>query len=175
MSSAIAKLRAIDPETGQVNTVIEGARGSRSKYAFDPESGLFVHDHALPSGLVYPLDFGFIPSTRGDDGDPIDVMVLVDEPAFPGAVIPARLIGAIEAAQSDGSKPPIRNDRLIAVATKSRLYGGINSLDDLPPDLLGELERFWIASNADRGRTFELLGRVGAEQAAASLYPNTAR
>src|SRR3569833_4517481 len=101
-----------------LNAVIETARGCRNKFKYDPELRLFRLAHVLPAGAVFPFDFGFVPSTRGGDGDPLDVLVLMDEPAFPGCLIAARLLGAIEAEQGDEKKME-RNDRLIAVAAES--------------------------------------------------------
>lgn len=164
--TGIGRLRAVDRTGRHVNAVIEAVRGTRSKYKFDEATGLFVHDKALPAGLAYPLDFGFIPGTRAADGDPLDVLVLADEPAHVGAVVPARLIGAIEAEQSDGAAgAPIRNDRLLAVAAKSSDFNGIRTIRDVPRGLLDGIEAFFVASNALRGRTFEPVRRVGTSRA----------
>lgn len=89
----VAKLPATDRETGDIFAVIEAVRGTRNKFKFDERRGLFIHDGVLPAGATYPFDFGFVPSTKGEDGDPIDVLVLMEEPAFVGAVIPSRLVG----------------------------------------------------------------------------------
>lgn len=87
----------IDTENGTLNVVIETPRGHRNKYSFDHELGLFRLGGVLTAGAVFPFDFGFLPGTLAADGDPLDVLVLMDEPAFPGCLIPARLLGAIEA------------------------------------------------------------------------------
>ena len=79
----------------------------------------FVHDKSLPAELAYPFDFGFVPGTEAEDGDPLDIVVLMDEPAFVGAVVPCRIVAAIEAEQVDEKTPePVRNDRILAVACK---------------------------------------------------------
>src|SRR5689334_12872558 len=76
--------------------VVETPKGSRNKYEFDPERGIFKLKKVLPAGMSFPYDFGFVPRTLAEDGDPIDVLVLMDQPAFPGCVLTCRLIGVIE-------------------------------------------------------------------------------
>src|SRR5438309_8501280 len=126
----IHRLPALDPDTGHVHAVIEAVRGTRNKFKFDEERALFIHDGVLPAGATYPFDFGFIPSTKGEDGDPIDILVLMEEPAFVGAVIPCRLVGAIEAEQTEKAGETVRNDRLLGIAAKSHLYGDVEAIDD---------------------------------------------
>jgi inorganic pyrophosphatase len=86
------RLSAVDQD-GDVQVVIETPKGSRNKYAFDPELRTFKLKKVLPEGMVFPHNFGFIPSTKAEDGDPLDVLILMDQPAFPGCVIDARLVG----------------------------------------------------------------------------------
>jgi len=102
--------------------VIETPKGSQNKLAFEPRYRTFVLTGVLPAGAVFPFDFGFVPSTRGDDGDPLDVLVLMDAPVFPGCVVPSRLIGVIEAQQLEDGKTE-KNDRLLAVAATPRHIG----------------------------------------------------
>src|ERR687894_835887 len=90
------RLPAFDPDSGTLNAVIETPKGHRNKYKFDEERGLFLLDGVLPAGAVFPFDFGFVPSTTGGDGDPLDVLVLMDEPAFTGCLVRVRLLGVIE-------------------------------------------------------------------------------
>ena len=82
-----------------IQVVIETPKGSRNKYAFDPEQKIFELKKVLPAGMAFPYDFGFIPSTKAEDGDPADVLVLMDEPAFPGCLLKCRLVGIIEGEQ----------------------------------------------------------------------------
>src|SRR5437588_6840231 len=98
-----SQLSAIDDD-GQIQVIIETPKGSRNKYAFDPEQRVFMLKKVLPEGMVFPHDFGFIPSTEADDGDPVDVLILMDEPAFPGCVLKARLVGVIEGEQTEDGK-----------------------------------------------------------------------
>ena len=102
-----------------VHVVVETPQGSVHKLALDEERGLFLLKRALPLGMAFPYDFGFVPSTLGDDGGPLDVMVLLDGPTAPRSARPARLIGAIEAEQHEGEEMPQRNDRLLAVSPLS--------------------------------------------------------
>jgi inorganic pyrophosphatase len=167
--SPITRLAPID-DGGQVRAVIEAARGTRAKYKFDPELELFVHDKALPPDLVYPLDFGFVPGTGAPDGDPLDIVVLMDEPACVGTVVPCRLVGAIEAEQVDEESPkPIRNDRLVGVAAKSALYGAMAEIVDIPAEIIDSVERFFVATSARRGRKFTPFRRVGSRAAHALI------
>src|SRR5919199_1807176 len=103
----------------ELNVIIETPKGSRNKFDYDEELGLFKLGGVLPAGASFPFDFGFLPATRGGDGDPLDVLVLMDEPAFAGCLVTVRLLGVIEAEQTEGDATT-RNDRLIAVAATSR-------------------------------------------------------
>jgi len=164
--TGIAQLPAFDDATGVVFGVVEAVKGTRNKFKFHPERGLFIHDSVLPAGAMYPFDFGFIPSTKADDGDPVDVLILLDEPAFVGAVVPVRLIGAITAKQRERNGVTERNDRLVGVAISSVLYRDIKALDDLPAPLLEQIEHFWISYNEVKGKEFTPLARVGPRAAA---------
>ena len=96
-ASRLSDLDPIDSANECINVVIETPRGARTKLAYDRERAAFVVKKVLPQGMSFPFDFGFIPSTAGDDGDPLDVLVLMDEPVPIGTVVPSRLIGVIEA------------------------------------------------------------------------------
>src|ERR1700744_5459285 len=97
-------LKPIDKRDGLLQVIIETPAGSRNKFAFDPEQEIFALKKVLPAGMVFPYDFGFLPRTLAPDGDRIDVLLLMDEPAFPGCVVKARLIGVIEGEQLDGKE-----------------------------------------------------------------------
>jgi len=98
------KLKPVDKKDGTLQVIVETPKGSRNKFAFDPDQGIFALKKVLPAGMVFPYDFGFLPQTIADDGDPIDVLLLMDEPAFPGCAVRAVLIGVIEGEQVDGKK-----------------------------------------------------------------------
>ena len=140
--------------------VIETPKGCRNKYAFDFDLKNYKLKTVLPNGAVFPFDFGAIPGTRGEDGDPLDVLVLMDEPAFTGCLVESRLLGVIEAEQTKDGKTE-RNDRLIAVAKKSHTHGSIKSLSNVEPKLIEEIEHFFVSYNEARGKKFRPLARKG--------------
>src|ERR1700679_242352 len=121
------KLKPIDKKDQLLQVIIETPAGSRNKFAFDPDQGIFSLKKVLPAGMVFPYDFGFLPKTLAPDGDPIDVLLLMDEPAFPGIAVKARLIGVIEGEQVEGKKR-IRNDRLVAIADANHMYANVRKL-----------------------------------------------
>jgi inorganic pyrophosphatase len=148
----------------RVNVVVETPKGCRNKFTYDHSTGRFMLKKVLPAGSTFPYDFGFIPHTVADDGDPIDVLLLMDESAYPGCVVTARLIGVLEAEQTE-KQDTVRNDRLIAVAETAHDYGDLKSLRDLNSNLLKELEDFFIHYNATIGRKFKLLRTRGPKRA----------
>jgi inorganic pyrophosphatase len=150
---------------GVVRAVIEACQGSRNKLKYDPDLNAFVLHKVLPLGMSFPWDFGFVPSTRAADGDPIDVLVLMDEAAPAGVVVSCRLVGVIEAEQRDPGGPLRRNDRLVAVAVASHRYRRVRAIEDIADDLLVEVERFFINYNGQQDRVFRPLGRRGAAEA----------
>ncbi len=154
--------------------IIETPKGSQNKYTYEPGLGAFVLGGVLPAGAVFPFDFGFVPSTLGDDGDPLDVLLLMDAPAFTGCVVAARPIGVIVAEQTEADKTE-RNDRLLAVASKSITHSSIRDLGDLNPDLVGQIEYFFVSYNAAKGKRFEPKGRFGSTQARALIDDGIAR
>jgi inorganic pyrophosphatase len=158
------RLAALDKESGYVNAIIDTPKGSRNKFKYDQQLGLFKLSGMLPVGSVFPFDFGYIPSTIGDDGDALDILILMDEPAFTGCLVPAKLIGVIEAEQTEDQKT-MRNDRLIAVAADSRNHSDVRFLGHLNNNLLHEIERFFISYNETKGKGFEVLNRRGPERA----------
>jgi inorganic pyrophosphatase len=158
------KLPAFDRETGAVHVVIDTPKGSRNKFSWSEKWKLFELTGVLPAGAVFPFDFGFIPQTRGGDGDPLDILVLMDEPGTVGCLVRTRLLGVIEAAQTEEGKTT-RNDRLIGVAVKSRTDSDYKTLADLNEKLLDEIEHFFVSYNAAKGKKFKPLGRYGPKRA----------
>jgi inorganic pyrophosphatase len=159
-------LQTFDPETKDLHVVIETPRGSRVKFSFDPETTQFKLGGILPEGMVFPYEFGFLPSTLAADGDPLDVLVLIDAPTSMGCVLTARMLGVIEAEQTDqGKRKPCRNDRLVAVATHAHINGEARKLNDLNRELIHEIEDFFVAYNKERGKVFKPLGRHGPKRA----------
>ena len=152
-------------DEGTLNVIIETPKGSRNKFKFDPERGLFELGSVLPAGAVFPFDFGFVPGTRGDDGDPVDVLVLMDEPAFPGCLIRSRLIGVIEADQLERDGTHVENHRLIAVADNSWAHHDVKTIEDVGDRIIEEIEHFFVSYNAAKYKTFTPRGRYGTKRA----------
>jgi len=141
-------------DTSTLNVIIDTPKGSRNKFEWDKKHGLYKLDGVLAAGAFFPYDFGFVPSTLADDGDAIDVLVLMEEPAFVG-------FGAFQTEEGKTS----RNDRLLAVAANSRNPRDVKTLDDLNQNLIHEIEHFFVSYNVAKGKTFEPQGRFGPEQA----------
>jgi inorganic pyrophosphatase len=147
-----------------IRAVIETPMGSRNKFKYDEKNGCYELSGVLPQGMMFPHAFGFIPRTLADDGDPEDVLVILDEPVFPGCIVPSRLLGVIEAEQTENGKTA-RNDRLIAIAASSRDLSDVDSLRDLNTNMIEEIEKFFVTYNEERGKKFKVLGRKGPQQA----------
>ena len=161
----VSKLPHRDSHDDSVNVIIETSRGARAKLTFDPRRGVFVVKKILPQGMSFPFDFGFIPSTIGGDGDPLDVLLLIDEAVPTGTLVPSRLIGVIEASQTERDGATMKNDRLIAVATASELFAEVEGFDDLPAAMMQQIEHFFISYNEQAGKNFEPTGRGDAQRA----------
>lgn len=159
------KISPFDEEKGALNVIIETPKNCRNKYAFDDKLGVFVLKGVLAAGHVFPYDFGFIPQTLGGDGDPLDVLVLMDEAAFAGCLVPSRLIGVIEAEQTELDGRRERNDRLIAVAADSHTHSDVKSINDLNETLVEEIEHFFVSYNQVKGKEFKPLGRFAGRKA----------
>ena len=151
-------------ETGERIAVIETPKASRYKVDYDPDREIFHVHHMLPAGMSFPFDFGFIPGTKAADGDPLDVLVIMDQPAYPGLVIRIVLLGVMEAEQTEGKKT-FRNDRLVARALETSEFANVGSIKDVSKHSLDQLENFFVAYNRDRGKTFKPLRRGGPKDA----------
>jgi len=159
-----APLRNEDDES-LYNVVIETSKGSPNKLGYDDALGAFTLHSVLPQGAVFPFDFGFLPRTKGDDGDPLDVLVLMQAPVPAGTIVPTRLIGVIEAEQREKSGATVKNDRLIGVAPSCALYRDVTKLDELPTALVDEIEQFFVNYERQEGKEFRPTGRAGARRA----------
>lgn len=156
----LRRLKPFDRKSGNLNVVIDTPKGCRNKYAFDFEINDYKLKTVLPHGAVFPFDFGSIPGTVAADGDPLDVLVLMDEPAFVGCLVQARLLGVIEAEQNEDGKTE-RNDRLISVAAESHTHGSLKSLNKIDSTLIREIEQFFVSYNKVRGKKFRPKGCKG--------------
>lgn len=151
-------------DTQMLRVVVETPKGSRNKFAFNPEERIFELTKVLPCGMTFPYDFGFVPRTKADDGDPIDVLVLMDEPAFPGCVLSCRPIGVIEGEQGD-KKRKERNDRIVAVEQDAHSWEDIKTIDDLGSQFARELEEFFVNYHKLTGKQYRVLGLKGPQEA----------
>ena len=165
MARRLDHLALDDEESGDLTTVVETPRGSRNNYKYDSSCQALRLGAQLPEGLAFPFDFGFFPSTLGEDGDPLDVLLLLDTPVPAGCIVTARLIGVIEVEQKEGSRPWKRNDRFLAVGSHSRNYTGVVGLRDLRPHLLDEIEAFLVHYVTMAGKKVRIAGRVGPRRA----------
>jgi len=136
-----------------INVIIETPKGNGNKYSYDAANGLYKLRKVLPEGMVFPYHFGFIPGTQGADGDPLDVLLMMDEPAYPGILVESRILGIIVASQKESGKT-VRNDRIIATSKISKRYARIRRLKDIEPYRLDEIIQFFINYNAIEGRKF---------------------
>jgi len=150
-----------------VNVVIETPKGSAQKYDYDEKSHFFKLKKILPSGMVFPYDFGFIPDTKGEDGDPLDVIVISEFNSFPGCMMKCRIIGGLMAEQSKekGKKQLIRNDRFVAIPDCSNIFEKVKNLSDLPEEITSQLEDFFINYNKIEGKEFKALKKMEAKEA----------
>lgn len=141
------------PEPGVINVLIEIAGGSKNKYEFDKDMNAFALDRVLFASVKYPYDYGFIPNTLADDGDPLDGMVIMDEPTFPGCVIAARPIGMLE--MIDGGD---RDEKILCVPAEDPRYNGVKSLKDIAPHRLEEIAEFFRTYKNLEKKVTEILG-----------------
>jgi inorganic pyrophosphatase len=155
------RLKAFDKEAPDlIAVIIETPKGSRNKYAFDPEERIFALKKVLPAGMAFPYDFGFVPSTMGGDGDPLDVLVLMDEPAFPGCKLTCRIIGVIEGEQGN-EKQTERNDRVVAIEEENHSYAHVKRIADLGKRFEKELEEFFVNYHRLSGEQYRILALKG--------------
>jgi inorganic pyrophosphatase len=160
-----SKLKPIENEKEKLlRVVLETPKGSRNKFSFNEEDRVFELKTVLPAGMSFPYDFGFAPSTVADDGDPVDVLVLMDEPAYPGCVVHARPIGIIEGKEGKGKKWE-RNDRIVAVEIANHDWGEITHIDDLGKKFLEELEEFFVNYHRLSKKEYRIVGVHGPGRA----------
>ncbi|MGF1458236.1 MAG: inorganic diphosphatase [Leptolyngbyaceae cyanobacterium] len=141
------------PEPGLINVLIEIPAGSKNKYEFDKDMGAMILDRVLFSSVQYPYDYGFVPNTLADDGDPLDGMVLMDQPTFPGCVIAARPIGMLE--MIDGGD---RDEKILCVPAEDPRYAQVTSLEDIAAHRLDEIAEFFRSYKNLEKKITEILG-----------------
>jgi inorganic pyrophosphatase len=155
-------------EEGNVRVVVEAPRGSTVKFKYEPAVQGFVFQRALPLGVRYPYDWGFIPSTRAADGDPLDAMTIFDEPTWPGILIPSIPIGIVCLVQREGTRGPRqRNDRIITLPAHDERYADVR---DLPRRVREELEQFFIIAAETTSKEVTVEGWKGPKAALRAIH-----
>ena len=155
-----------------ITVLVESPKGYRQKFDFEPGSRRMKLSKLLPEGLMFPFDFGMIPDTKGEDGDPLDIIVLSESGTFPGCLLDCRLIGALTAEQTERDGKKMRNDRFIGVSAVSRQFAEVKTSADLAEDILPQLEAFFENYNRQAGKQFRVLERLEAEAAKQLLWKN---
>ena len=150
----------------KVTALIESPKGFHQKFDFDPEEQRFRLNKILPAGLMFPFDFGMIPGTKGEDGDPLDIVVIDENGTFPGCLIECRLIGALQAEQTERDGKTVRNDRFLGIPIVSQIFPDINDLNQLPDNIINQLEHFFRNYNEQASKHFRVTARLNAVRAA---------
>jgi inorganic pyrophosphatase len=153
-------------EDGHIHVVVETPRGARAKVKLDPGLGVMMLSKPLMLGLAFPYDFGFIPSTHAEDGDPLDAMVIHDAATYPGLVIACRISGVVKVRQREKQKRSwVRNDRIICVPKEDARADAMSDARDLSRPTREQLEKFFVASVALKEKELDFLGWGGPEEA----------
>ncbi|PWT99284.1 MAG: inorganic pyrophosphatase [Bacteroidetes bacterium] len=156
-----------------IDIVVETPKGSAQKYDYEAETHFFKLSKILPSGMIFPFDFGFIPETRGADGDPIDIIMISELASFPGCKIKCRLIGGFKAKQSgERKKKMVRNDRYFAVPECSVMYKHVKTLKDLPAEIIKQVESFFIDYNKIEEKEFKVISQMQPKEAEQIIHKN---
>src|SRR5215469_2436219 len=152
-------------DDGEAHVVVETPRGSRAKLDYDPKLKTFTLSKSLLAGLTYPYDWGFLPRTKAEDGDPLDVMVLHDAATFPGLVLICNIIGVLQVEQRTNGKKSERNDRIFAVPRGSHAERDFSDVRELTSAMREELEKFFIATDELEDKQLKILGWKGPKAA----------
>ena len=166
-SRNLGRLPPFDKVSGALNIIVETPKNGRIKYKYNEEYGMFQLDKSLPFGFSFPSEFGFVLSTIGGDGDPLDVLVLSDEATFPGCLVLGRVLGVLQAEQSEG-KQVNRNDRLVAIPLSVKTQEPMVPTKSFDRELISDIANFFISYNEVQGKKFESLG-FGSRQRALDL------
>ena len=146
-----------------IRVIVETLKGSPFKYKYDTIREKFEVNKALPVGLVFPYDFGFIPGTKGEDGDPLDILIFSEFSFLQGSMVECKVIGSMKAEQTSG-KETIRNDRIFVTPDIKGFFSVYESLKDIQKEKLKEIESFFIYYNAMQDKIFKPLGILSAKQ-----------
>lgn len=152
-----------------MTVIIETPKGSSCKYSYDKKTASFMLAKMLPVGMVFPYDFGFIPGTKGEDGDPLDIIVISEMHTFPGCRMKCRIIGCMKASQKEKDGKKVRNDRFLAVPEEAIMYSHVTNYRQFPAVVIQQLEDFFIQYNKLSDKKFVPLGMVGPKNARGKL------
>lgn len=155
--------------SGAVHVVVETPRGSAVKLKYDPDLGVFVWSRALPFGISFPYDFGFLPRTVAGDGDAIDALLYTEVASHPGVVVAGRIIGALRVVQMRPGQPDKRNDRVLVVPEAEHRRDGLDDVAQLPARVRAEIEAFFTGSLVLTGKTIRLDGWASATEATSAV------
>jgi inorganic pyrophosphatase len=148
-----------------LNCVVEIPKGSRNKYEYDPDLGGIKLDRFISASVVYPTDYGYVPETLAPDGDPLDVLVCVSEPTFPGCIVTAQAVGLFRMADEKGD-----DDHVLCVPCSDPGWNHIEDIDAVPTQLRSEITHFFtVYKDLDTDRHSEVRGWGGADEAAATI------
>lgn len=142
-----------------VRMVVEIPKNSRNKYEYDTKLGVFRLDRTLYSPMHYPGDYGFVPSTYAADGDPMDVLVMTDEPTFTGCVLDVRPIGLLRMADEKGA-----DEKILAVPERNPRFDEMRTVDEVPPHVKLEIEHFFDIYKELEGKKTEIKGWLGLKE-----------
>jgi len=162
--TGLDKLAPYDGE-GALRVVVEAPRGCGLKLKYDPALGAFAYGRPLPLGLTYPFDFGFVPGTQADDGDPLDALVIADVASYPGVVIPCRPIGVVLVSQKGRTRRRERNDRLVVIPSAAQRFRDLIDPHSLPARMREEIEQFFLSSTFFTQKDARIQGWRGAGRA----------
>ena len=153
-----------------VNMIVEIPKGKRNKFELDKETGLIKLDRYLYSSSVYPGDYGFVPQTLAEDGDPLDILAMVNEPTFSGCLIESRVVGMFRMKDKG-----VNDFKVLAVPNADPLFQHIRKLEDVPPHFLREVEHFFATYKHLEGIVTESLGWISAEEATTEVRSSVDR
>ena len=174
MASLIDLPHELDRRALTCRAIVETPHGSRAKFVYDEDSGLFTLGKLLPAGLAFPVDFGFVPSTLAQDGDPLDLLILAEAALPVGCLVTVRLLGSMEVEQWKAGEDKVRNDRVITRIAESRMFAGVDKLDQLGESFTEELTTFFKTYKALRGQEMGVLA-IGGPERAVELIGETTR
>ncbi|MBC8870098.1 MAG: inorganic diphosphatase [Planctomycetes bacterium] len=169
-SSPYATIPAFTEFSSVVNAIVEIPKGRRNKFEVDKETGLIKLDRCLYASSHYPGDYGFVPQTLAEDGDALDILVMVNEPTFSGCLIKARVIGLFRMKDRG-----VGDQKVLAVPDTDPLFAEYEDLDDAPPHFLREVEHFFLTYKQLEGAEVQSEGWARADEAVAEIEASVER